>query len=139
MSVRVSWYADNAVLYAYGTGINELDDLNVMNQEVLAFLDSAEGTGLIHFLIDLRDLKQMPSLSTQGKMYTYAKHPRCGWQVFIGLDDPIQRFTIFMLSEVMKIRFRRFSTVPEGIAFIQSIDATLPDLTQYREKLVKQV
>jgi hypothetical protein len=139
MSVQVSWYVENAVLYAYGTGINELDDLRVMNDDVLSYIESSSGTGLIHFLIDLRDLKKMPSFSTQGKMYTYVKHPRAGWQVFIGLDDPIQRFTIFMLSEIMKIRFRRFSTIPEGIAFMQSIDGTLPDLTQYREKLVKQM
>jgi len=139
MSIEVSWYVENALLYGYGSGINELEDLRVMNDEVLALLNNGSSSNLVHFLIDLRDLKQMPSLSKQGKMYTYAKHPRAGWQVFIGLEDPIQRFTIFMLSEVMKIRFRRFSTIPEGIAFLQSIDSTLPDLTQYREKLVKQV
>jgi hypothetical protein len=139
MPVQLSWYVENAVLYGYASGINELEDLRIMNDEVLAFIESSSGTNLIHFLIDLRDLKQMPSLSTQGIMYTYAKHPRAGWQVFIGLSDPVQRFTIFMLAEVMKIRFRRFSTIPEGIAFLQSIDTTLPDLSQYREKLVKQV
>lgn len=56
MSVQLSWYIENRLIYGYGTGINAPRDLCQMNNKLLAMLDSSDYPGLIHSLIDLRDL-----------------------------------------------------------------------------------
>ena len=134
MTVELSWLVENRVVYLYGYGVNELEDLIKIDREINAYMDESSAE-LVHTFIDLRRLQKMPSLAAQNKLWTYPKHKRAGWQVFIGLDDPIQRMIISVLVGLFKARFRRFSTPEEGLAFLQYVDDTLPDLKQYQGKL----
>src|SRR6185369_3493127 len=105
-----------------------------IDAETNVYMDKSSAA-LVHTFCDLRRLQKMPSLAAQNKIWTYPKHPRAGWQVFIGLDDPIQRMIVSVLVGLFKARFRRFSTPAEGLAFLQYADNTLPDLKQYQAKL----
>jgi hypothetical protein len=134
MTVELSWLVPDRVVYMYGYGVNQLEDLTRIDRETNAYMDQSSAP-LVHAFIDLRQLQKMPSLAAQNKIWTYPKHARAGWQVFIGLDDPIQRMIMSVLVSLFKVRFRRFSTPEEGLAFLQYVDSTLPDLKQYQAKL----
>jgi len=139
MSVQLSWYIEYRLVYGYGTGINTPRDLYRMNSDLLIMLDSSDHPGLIHSLIDLRDLNAMPSFDRYSSLYTYTLHPNAGWQIFIGQDDVVQRSTIFALADGADMRFRRFSTVEKGLAFLQSVDPNLPNLKAFQSRLINPV
>jgi hypothetical protein len=90
------------------------------------YLDAGTGA-LVHHLADLRELDGMPGLAALGK-FTYVKHPQMGWQVSFGLRRPLVKMLANIMSQVFKMRSRDFDTLEEALDFLQTVDATLPNL-----------
>ncbi len=134
MAVDASWLVENKLIYMYGHGINTLDDLRQLDREAVEMINASPAP-LVHAIIDLRHLEKTPSLIEQRDVWHYPKHQRAGWQVYIGSNDPVQRVMMYLISQITKARYRQFATIEGGLAFLQDIDATLPDLKPYKEHI----
>jgi hypothetical protein len=139
MPTDLLWFVENGIVYGHGQGINNVSDLQKLNNEALCYLEQSSSQRL-HFLFDLRDICQQPPLMVQAKLYSYVRHPRCGWQVFVGPNDRSQQVTVCVVAELTSMRFRCFDRMAEALEFLEIVEPTLPDLKQaVRAKLTRYV
>ena len=134
MAVELSWLVENKVMYMYGHGINTMDDLRQLDSAAVKFIEQSPEP-LVHGIIDLRHLEKTPSLFEQRDVWHYPQHSHSGWQIYVGSNDPVQRVMMYLISQLTKARYRQFATIEEGLAFLQDIDPTLPDLKQFKERV----
>ncbi len=77
-------------------------------------------------MVDIRLLKKIESIGDGLKAIQRTKpHPNAGWMVVVGnLSAPLALFTE-LICRFTHIPYRRFDTLPEALAFLHQIDASL--------------
>ena len=130
MSHEISWLVPNKVVNMYVNGEMTLESLAAFSQDVIRYIEASDAP-LVHLLIDERDMGGFPGqIKRVLDTAEFLRHPRLGWFVIYGTDNKILKFISYMVAQVVQIRHRRFVTQAEAIAFLQGIDATLPNLNE---------
>ena len=128
MPYELTWLVEGRVVLGKFSGQLKEEDIPAFDELMLTHLNAGTGA-LVHHLADLRELDSMPGLAGLSK-FTYVKHPHMGWQISFGLRRPLVKMVANIMSQVFKVRTRDFDTLEEALAFLQSVDATLPDLRE---------
>jgi hypothetical protein len=128
MAYKTSWLIENRIIHININGDINLDALNAMTEDVIRLI---EGNNVphVHLLINDKHVKAIPKQIL--KMLASSRslrHPRLGWLVIYGTDNKLFKFLAQMLSRTINLKHRRFLTLEEALAFLQSVDATLPQL-----------
>ena len=84
-------------------------------------------------LFDLGGLEQLPGMTTLNK-FQWPKHPRLGWVIGYPQPNPVISFLTYLMAQIFRSRNRTMNTLEETLAFLQQVDATLPDLTEAKSK-----
>jgi hypothetical protein len=128
MAYDISWLIENRIIHIIINGDVNSDALNAMTDDVMRLLDENH-TPQVHLLINDKQIKVVPKQIL--KMLNSSRslrHPRLGWLIIYGTDNKLFRFLTQMLSRMINLKQRRFLTQEEAITFLQTVDATLPEL-----------
>ena len=136
---EVSWLVENRIIYVYSEGAGSVEGIKQADRDIIRLINMSSAP-LVHIILNLENITEMPRLSDSIRArYEFPKHPQCGWSVFVGVKDPIQRMIVAILSNIFKARTRLIDNNVAAIDFLQSIDMTLPDLTAYKARFISKV
>ncbi|MGQ9909204.1 MAG: hypothetical protein ACUVS2_10260 [Candidatus Flexifilum sp.] len=109
------------------------EELRRYDEAICALFDGAAGAQ-VHVLYDWSGLNAMPTLADIRGMRQIA-HPKRGWAVFVGVRQPLIRFLLGLAAQIVNYPIRFFNTRAEALAFLHSIDPTLPPAEALIERL----
>jgi hypothetical protein len=126
MPYDISWLVEKQVINLILDGEMTVETIDEMSKAIIEYLDSSDKP-LVHLLIDdsnaRSSIRHIKSVTEVGKSLS---HPRFGWLIIYGSTNKTYQFMAYMISQVTKIRHRRFGTLDEAIQFLQTVDVTLP-------------
>lgn len=124
MAVEVKWLVPDHVMltHVYGTLIEA--DINTIFEDGFKLIESSTHQP-IHAIIKA-DLDTAPSLSTLSKMGRQrSTHPRSGWSVIVMPTNPVVRFGADLMSQLIKVRYRRVDTMEDALKFLKDLDDSI--------------
>lgn len=126
MVADIRWLVPQHVIHGKPTGKYTVEELTQASQEIVALLNASDKP-LVHLLIDESQLDGMPiSLSALTEAFTFLSHDRLGWMIIYGTDERLKKFISSMVTNITRVRHRRFDTREEALEFLVSMDTTLP-------------
>ncbi|MCS7072572.1 MAG: hypothetical protein NZM00_13780 [Anaerolinea sp.] len=105
-------------------GILTSEELQQYDQAICALFDKAARSE-VHVLYDWSRLDAMPSLADI-RAIRQVTHPKRGWAVFVSVRQALIRFVLALASQLFNYRIRFFDTYAAALAFLNSVDPTLP-------------
>src|SRR5689334_6077200 len=132
MPYQDSWYIENRVAIQRLYGTVTLEDAEAARNGLAKLLE--EGTPLVHVMVDVADVEKFPTnLVGLRRMTPNIDNPNMGWLVIYGAGNPLLRFMVSTLSQLVLpgLRFRMFSTSDECLMFLQGQDSTLGNLMSF--------
>jgi hypothetical protein len=127
MAYNVSWLVDKRIIYFRTTGTVTIDQVKNANKQIMIMLE--EGTPFIHLLTDTTNADKI-SFSLSDLMSVFRGMPATsalGWSVYVS-PKMLDRFFANITTQMSNSRHREFSSLDEAIAFLQSVDETLPEI-----------
>jgi len=126
MSFEISWYIPERVIFVRITG--ELD-INAVEEMAKAAREEIEiGIAPIHILLDDTKGGRPPiSLNQLKSRLEIAKNPSLGWIIGIGETDPVAKFLIPLLMNIMNISFTRVASIEDALKFLVKHDMSLEE------------
>jgi hypothetical protein len=109
--------------------VNE-EELMLANEYAWQILTHA-GVRRVHHIIDVSGLDQLPELRVLTRQ-KIGQHPKMGWTISVGINKPVLRFAITVLSQLFRQRTQLLPTVNEALVFLESVDHEL-----HADKLAK--
>jgi hypothetical protein len=79
---------------------------------------------LVHGIFDFSQATSVYPLKRIAN-FTFPKHHRMGWNVFVGLPNKQVAFILSIATQLFKLRVRNVNTMDEAMEFIQYVDQTL--------------
>jgi hypothetical protein len=129
MPVKLSWYLEDRVVLVKFLGMVTVDELVDASYMGVSYIEQSIAP-YVHFVHDASELIQLPRQIQpiiKAAQVSFS-HPRVGWIVAYQVPDRLTSFTGNLVSQVFRVRYRIFDTKPQALAFLQTRDATLPDL-----------
>ena len=129
---HLSWMLEDRILF--GTLEGDLaaapdEFLQKFDREIKSYLDEAT-VPKVHVMADLSRATSLPHYKVMSKAFTFPNHPRYGWVMIVGMSlPPLVNLMTFVMAQIFHSPFRQVKTVDDGLAFLQKVDATLPDLS----------
>jgi hypothetical protein len=127
MAHEISWLLEGRVIFVRLTGVQTAEAASLFDREILPYLDNVQAP-LVHLVFDTVGLEQLPGIGVLSR-FQWLKHPKTGWVVGYPKPNGAIAFITGFVSQLFKLRFRTFDTSQEALAFLQDVDATLPDLS----------
>lgn len=131
MPIQYSWLVEGRIILLEAIDQITLQDIQAEDEIMRGFF-SQSNAPLIHVLADETRPEKMPDLKSFAAS-NWVKDPRVGWFILYGLKHKFLRFVLTVGAQLFRLRTRIFDTREEAIDFLQNIDDTLPDLTQYKQ------
>jgi hypothetical protein len=127
MPYTMSWYLPDRILMIEVVGVLTAADTESFAREGNAMVKS--GTPLVHMLIDIRQGLKVENIPASLRALQ-ANPPLAdmGWVLIVGGMNPLISVFTDLAGMVMRIRYRRFETLDEGLAFLKERDVSLPSL-----------
>ena len=129
MAYQISWLVEGRVMQIIVNGTTTVEEIQDQALSLTKYLDNGQGP-LVHTFIDLLQLENFPiNLSLlNNSMASTLQHSKVGWNIVI-TSNRMVKFLTSLVMQLSKVRFRTFATWEEGIAFLNDMDSTLPDLS----------
>lgn len=125
MPYTMSWLVEKRVLYARMYDRMTSQELSTYYQEMVAYSQRSEL--LLHTITDSTDIKSIEMGLRDLQNTPFAGISNLGWAIFIS-PSKMNRFFASVITQLSKKRGRQFSTIEEGMRFLQDIDDSLPPL-----------
>lgn len=129
MTVKISWYLEDRIIYSDYSGDVTIDDIFNGTQQVkiLAY----EGTPLVHNIANMLKVDSFPkNLRQIINSIEQLDNNILGWTLIIN-HNKLLRFIVSAVSQLAKARFRIFETEDEALKFLYTVDMSLPKPAQY--------
>ena len=124
MPYKISWYQPDRVVLMKVEGLLTTAEVQALIAEAGTYV--AEGTPLVHFLVDTRGLQKIESVPEALKVVQgNPPHPNMGWMLVVGKMNPLVKFFLDFVGLLTRSRYRRFDTMPELLAFLKEIDGSV--------------
>lgn len=127
MAYEITWMVEQRVIHFEPRGVVGMDELRVANDKIRALTE--EGIPFVHVIADATNLEKFTfSLTDLTKLFRGMQpSPKLGWSVYIS-PKMVERFFASVTTQMTTARHREFGTLAEALAFLQSVDDTLPTL-----------
>ena len=126
MTVTIQWFLENRVIYMETPGKLLLEEVGETSNTIINMIDNSDAP-LVHVVINEIDLESFPkSLKAFNDAVSFLRHPRIGWLIIYPSTNQFAKFMSGMVAGIAKVRFRRLETLDESLAFLTSMDSTLP-------------
>jgi len=129
MYITVKWHIKGKLLLLSGEGIVNYETLSNAIQETRSYMNQTDEP-LVHLLIDARNASsEIKSLKDRIEVLRPVfEHPKCGWSILVGQDNPFANFLISTAAQIMKARFRSFKSVQDGMDFLIQVAPSIDDI-----------
>jgi hypothetical protein len=125
MGHEIFWLEENSIVKLRLWDKLNIDEFPEYDRLILEYIDQSDKL-LVHVWVDMKDVEEFPNnVSKVHKALTHLNHPRVGWSIII-TDSRVIRFVGYMITQISKARFRAFSNEADGMAFLRSVDTTIP-------------
>ncbi|MEP6985216.1 MAG: hypothetical protein ABI970_06450 [Chloroflexota bacterium] len=127
MPYKTGWYVEKRIILTSYTGIINVEDIHGQIDETHALIE--QGIPLVHSIIDLSQIEKWPPLNVVNEfraMNIESVRERMGWSIIVA-NNVVLKFGSALFAPIFNLRQRIFSTLGEGLIFLQENDATLPD------------
>lgn len=128
------WLVEKRVIYYEVGGKLSLADLQTLNDVITGYLNEGEPGHLVHALIHVKPIPETPRLADLLKTCDYLQHPRYGWAIFWGFQNPFLNMLAYWVYIATKVRYRAVANEQEAILFLQDVDPSLPDLNAHWQR-----
>jgi hypothetical protein len=134
MSLQMHWYLENRVILVRWPEIVTPEIvIEFVNRSVEFWESSSEP--VVHTILDTNAIQRIPNLAAMRKAVVRMNHPRAGWGIGYGISNSLVKMIIQVTTSVTGLPFRYADTLDEALAFLNHMDATLPDLMLYKNNL----
>lgn len=124
MSFEISWYIPQRIIHIHLLGELDLNAVGAMAKAINHMMQ--EGVAPVHILLDDAKGGRPPISLTQLKsQLEIAKSPLMGWIVGVGETDPVAKFLIPLLANIMNVHYSRVATIEDAIDFLVKQDMSL--------------
>jgi hypothetical protein len=139
MAIQISWLVEDRIIYWYDKGAGSVAGVKGAEIELIRMMEQSSAAQ-VHIVLDLQEVTEMPTLADSIRAkYEFPKHPKCGWSVFAGTKDPMQKMLLSILGNIFKVHTRLVPNNLAALEFLETVDNTLPDLTPYKERFSSKV
>ena len=127
MPVEVSWLVENRVIYSRCHGVLSVAEVKEASSQTTRMMNS--GIKFVHQIANATDIERLSfNLTDLMKSFRgFPASPNMGWTLTVS-PNAIHRFISSIVVQMGSSRQRVFNTLEEAIAFLQSIDETLPPI-----------
>jgi len=135
MSIHIHWHIEGRIIYATIIGEIGINDLKQASDQIVALIEESHAP-LIHLLVDETQAgaPPKPDLKPITDALQVFRHPRMGWLIVFGNSgNRLARLITYMVSQLGRLRFRRFDTLQESLEFLYSMDTSLPSRAAHSE------
>lgn len=126
MPFEVAWYIEKRVIKFHLYGDLTLADFNEVVSPVYAMIEA--GDPPVHIISDEHDVGKLPTLDLKEFVAAlpYMSHPKLGWITpYSRILTPIAGLLTHYLTHHYQVRYRRFPSEEEAVAYLKAIDTTL--------------
>jgi hypothetical protein len=123
MGFDIRWLKEGHLLH-----VNLYDPLT---DEVAAAFNDAMNTYfeassriLVHGIFDFSQTTSVFPVKRIAQ-FTFPKHHRMGWNVFVGLPNKQVALIISIATQIFKVRVRKVDTMAEALEFLHYVDQTI--------------
>lgn len=127
MPCEASWLVENRVIYIRSYGVVSVAEIQSTSIQTKQMMDS--GTKFVHMIADSTDVERLTFNLTDlvRSIRGLPTSPNLGWSINVS-PNMMYRFMASIISQIASSRQRVFTTLDEALAFLQSMDETLPSL-----------
>jgi hypothetical protein len=129
MSYALSWYIPNRiVLFTLSDEMTDADVEHSTQELCTQYLDV--GDAPVHILYDAHKLRGYPrNLSgLRRNSERYISHPKVGWLLLYGPNNPILLFFATTISQILRVKFRSVPSQAEALKVLVRMDPSLEEL-----------
>ncbi len=124
MPYEVTWYLPGLVILDRVYGKATMQDVVETSQLLAEMLKRDEPLPYIHLIVDVSDLETLPvelNLSRITDAMQHMSSPTLGWTLMV-TTNPFARFLATVATQVMRQRFRSFTSIDEALSFLGGQD-----------------
>ncbi|MFZ4816445.1 MAG: hypothetical protein ACOYL5_18055 [Phototrophicaceae bacterium] len=125
MPLEFHWLLEGQIILHHNIGDITEDDMLQGDDPLNRLLDAATSP-LVHVIVLTAQQGKMPKSVSSFTQASWTRHPRLGWTVIVGLQDPILRFIASTAGQIFKMRMKFVETPQDALTFLQYVDSTLP-------------
>jgi len=129
MTIKMEWLLAGRVSFSRMIGNLTAEDIEAWDEQALAFVDQIDHD--CNFAVvdqtKLKLVENMPKLLAM-QINRYPKARQITYFVTYGVPNNVIRTATNLMGSVSRIPTRAFAKQDEALAFIYSLDPTLPDL-----------
>jgi hypothetical protein len=132
VAYQISWLVEGCVVEITFSGTATVEELHNQALSLVEYLDKGQQP-LVHNILNLTELEHFPiNLALlNNNLSAPLRHPKIGWNIFI-TSNRMAKFLASMVTQLSSARFRSFATREEGLAFLNEVDSTLPNLLELK-------
>ncbi|RMG88612.1 MAG: hypothetical protein D6712_03260 [Chloroflexi bacterium] len=129
MTIHISWLLENRVMYVEAWGNVSIDDVSTSTLYMVDLIEKSEHP-LVHIIIVNKGIDKIPLnvIQLQRATRPLLGHPKNGWHVFVNSQNTVIDYSMNILAQLFKTRWRKVSVLEEAITFLQDADQSLPPL-----------
>ena len=129
MTLHISWLLENREMYVEAWGDVSIDDITTSTLYMVDLMEQSEHP-LVHIIVVNVGIGKIPLnvIQLQRATRPLLGHPKNGWHVFVNSQSTVIDYSMNLLAQLFKTRWRKVSTVEEARAFLQDVDQSLPPL-----------
>lgn len=122
MPVNINWFIPQRVILLEGIGHISTEDIIESAPNGAAMIESSSYE-VVHILFDAENLTSFARdvFGLTRASQHFLGHPRFGWFILYGREDPIVRFTASITTQVFRRSFKIFVTKEEALTFLDEI------------------
>ena len=133
MPHTISWLLQGRIVHTDFYGEMVAEEIQEATREIIELMDEGDGP-LVHVITDTTGLGRY--LIKVGLVNSSAldalRHPKMGWSIIIS-DNNVVKYLSGIVTGISRARFRAFGTLEEGLAFLNQVDSSLPDLLAHEQ------
>ena len=123
---ELRWQEENRVFYVKFEGDLSLEELCECSVRILNEYVSI-GNPPVHMICDIGEAtafpKNVPVLARE--TIAYLRHPNMGWITFVGVENPMAKFIVSVLTQMVSVNSKNVKTLDEAMDVLRRADLSL--------------
>ena len=123
---ELRWEENSRVFYVKFSGDLSLDELCECSASILNdYVDV--GIAPVHMICDIGETtafpKNVPILARE--TVAYLRHPNMGWLVFMSVENPVAKFVVSVLTQMVAVNSKNVKNLSEAMDVLRRADLSL--------------
>ena len=130
MSIQCFWLLENRIICRVMPHRCHMQDLQQADLHLTNYFDKSP-FDTVHMIVDYRNLIELPTAQCLSRQM-WLRNPKLGWVLIFGNTKPENEAKAVIAVNAVSRKIRHFDTLTETLIYLQSMDKTLPNLSNLR-------